>query len=123
MRSLGFSIMVSAVLVFAAACSGGGSAATPAGPAATAAGCSGSAGTPVGIANFAFNPASVTIAKGGVVTWANADTATHTVTFDAGPDCGRVAQGAVVSRTFDTSGTFTYHCTIHSTMKGTVVVQ
>jgi len=47
----------------------------------------------------------------------------HTVTFDAGPDCGRLSQGATVSRTFSDAGSFAYHCTIHSFMKGTVVVQ
>jgi plastocyanin len=126
-RFSGFSILAGAVLVLAAAC-GGGSAATPAGggdhpPASAAAGCTGSGGTPVAIAGSAYNPASVTVAKGGTVTWTNTDGTTHTVTFDAGPDCGRMSQGATVSRTFADAGTFTYHCTIHSFMKGTVVVQ
>ena len=124
MRLLRFSIMVGAVLAFALAC-GGGSTATqaPAGNTPAAATCSGSGGTPVGIADLAFNPASVTVAVGGVVTWANADGTDHTVTFNDGPDCGRLAQGASVSRTFDAAGSFAYHCTIHPSMKGTVVVQ
>jgi plastocyanin len=122
-----FSIISGATLALAAAACGGGPAVTtgPGGPGApsAAAGCTGSPGTPVGIANFAFNPTSVTVAVGGTVTWANADTTVHTVTFDAGPDCGRLNTGGTVTRTFDTAGTFTYHCAIHSSMKGTVVVQ
>ncbi len=128
MRFSGFSILAGAVLVVAAAC-GGGAAATPGGgdnppstPAA-AQGCTGSGGTPVAIAGSAYDPASVTVAKGSTVTWTNTDGTTHTVTFDAGPDCGRMSQGATVSRTFSDAGSFAYHCTIHSFMKGTVVVQ
>jgi plastocyanin len=129
-RVLRFSIMVGAVLAFAAAC-GGGSAATtgpaagtPAAPASVAAaGCTGSGGTPVAVSNNAFNPTAVTVTVGSTVTWTNTDPTTHTVTFDDGPDCGRLAQGATVSNTFSAAGTFAYHCTIHSFMKGTVTVQ
>jgi plastocyanin len=130
-RVLRFSIMVGAVLAFAAACGGSGTtatvrpASTPGAPASVpaAGGCTGGVGTPVGIANNAFNPNATSVSVGGVVTWANADATTHTVTFDGGPDCGRLAQGASVSRTFDTAGSFTYHCTIHPFMTGTVTVQ
>jgi len=129
-RFTGFSILAGAVLVLAAAC-GGGSAATtgpaagtPAAPASVAAasGCTGSAGTPVAIANNAFSPNAVTVTVGTVVTWTNTDATTHTVTFDDGPDCGRLAQGATVSNTFNGAGTFAYHCTIHPFMKGTITV-
>lgn len=131
MRVLRFSIMVGAVLAFAAACGGGTAATTgpaagtPAAPASVAAGssCTGSAGTPVGIANNAFSPAALTVDVGTVVTWTNTDATTHTVTFDDGPDCGRLAQGATVSNTFNGAGTFAYHCTIHPFMQGTVLVQ
>jgi plastocyanin len=33
-----------------------------------------------------------------------------------------MAPGATFSRTFSTAGTFTYHCTIHPGMVGTVSV-
>ncbi|MEX2547895.1 MAG: plastocyanin/azurin family copper-binding protein [Chloroflexota bacterium] len=122
-RVVRFSILAGAVLAFAAACGGSGPAATPGGPAATPAPCTGSGGTPVGIAGNAFNPLSISVGVGGVVTWTNADGATHTVTFNDGPDCGRLGQGASVSRTFDTPGTFAYHCEIHASMRATVVVE
>lgn len=130
------------VLLVAAACSGtapgvgspsappgGGSPSAPPGgesPSAPAGGgvaCGGSVGAPVAIADFAYNPASANVAVGGSLTWANADSAPHTVTFDSGPDCGRMGTGGTVSATFSSAGTFTYLCTIHPTMKGTVVVQ
>lgn len=121
MRVIRASIIVGAILAFAAACGASGPGAASVAP--SAAPCTGSGGTAVGIADFAFNPASASVAVGGVVTWTNADSATHTVTFDNGPDCGRVASGASVSRTFDAAGSFAYHCAIHASMKGTIVVQ
>jgi plastocyanin len=77
------------------------------------------------IDNFAFSPASITVKKGTTVTWTNKDSATHTVTENDGqngPDSGDLAQGKAYSFTFDTVGTFKYHCTIHTAMTGTVTV-
>lgn len=125
-----FSGLAGAVLVLAAACGGGsptGTATPTGGPSIAGAtpvsGCTGGPGLPVAIADFSFGPQSITVAVDGPVTWANAGATAHTVTFDNGPDCGRLAPAATVSRTFDTAGTFTYKCTIHPAMRGTVVVQ
>jgi plastocyanin len=61
------------------------------------------------------------------VTWTNNDTATHTATSDPGMamtwSSGSIAPGASFSQTFSTTGTFSYHCTIHPGMVGTVTVQ
>ncbi|HYV99474.1 MAG TPA: Ig-like domain-containing protein [Gemmatimonadaceae bacterium] len=71
-----------------------------------------------------FVPSLVDIARGGTVTWTFQ--ATHNVTFSN--TTGGAPQGisdtstGSVSRTFATSGTFTYECTIHAGMRGTVVV-
>ena len=59
---------------------------------------------------------------GGSVTWTNNDSPTHTITFNDGPDCGRVDSGASVTATFAAPGTYAYHCMIHPTMKGTITV-
>ena len=71
-----------------------------------------------------FNPSTATITKGGTVTWTFA--ALHNVIFDGGAgvptNIGDTSSGSV-SRTFTTSGSFPYHCTIHPGMNGTVVVQ
>jgi hypothetical protein len=56
------------------------------------------------------------------VTWTNSDGATHTAT-GSGFDTGNISGGSSASVTFDTAGTFAYHCSIHSSMTGTVVVQ
>lgn len=76
------------------------------------------------IQNFAFSPVTITIAAGTTVTWTNNDGAAHTVTSDSGTfDSGNIANGKTYSRTFSETGTFAYHCAIHSSMKATVIVQ
>jgi plastocyanin len=78
----------------------------------------------VTIANFAFAPQSITVAPGQTVTWMNKDSTTHTVTEDKGAwDSKNLAVGATFQQKFDQAGTFTYHCAIHSSMHGTVVVK
>ena len=72
--------------------------------------------------NF-FDPSSVSIAQGGEVTWTWVGSGTHNVTFASGPNSSTTSTGTF-SRTFDTTGSFDYQCTIHgSAMSGTVVVQ
>jgi plastocyanin len=78
--------------------------------------------------SFAFSPASLTIKAGTTVTWKNSTAASHTVTSDDGKSFNSgtsnpIASGATFSFTFNTPGTFAYHCAIHPTMKATIVVQ
>lgn len=76
----------------------------------------------VAIQGYAFQPQSVTIDKGGSVTWTNQDTVAHDVKFSDGesPD---LKKGGTYSKTFDKAGKFDYICEIHPTMKGTVIVK
>ena len=61
---------------------------------------------------------------GTTVTWVNDDGATHTVTADGGAfDSGSLANGATFQFTFDQVGDFAYHCSIHTTMQGTISVK
>lgn len=76
----------------------------------------------VAIADFSFAPAQVTVSVGDIVQWTNSGRASHTVTFDDGPDCGTVASGATVSASFGQAGTYAYFCSFHSTMRGTITV-
>jgi len=72
-----------------------------------------------------FSPATVTIARGGTVSW-EISGATHNVTFQgAAPAGGNVpdTRSGTVSRTFSTAGSYPYSCTRHSGMNGSVVVQ
>jgi plastocyanin len=78
----------------------------------------------VTIAGFAFDPATVTIQVGDTVTWTNQDAIAHTATAGDGSfDTGNIGPSTTASATFDTAGTFAYHCSIHRTMTGTVVVE
>ena len=78
----------------------------------------------VNISNFTFNPKSVTIEKGGTITWTNNDSAAHTATGDDGEfDSGELDQGKKYTKTFDKTGTFKYHCEIHPSMTATVEVK
>jgi plastocyanin len=74
------------------------------------------------MANRAFSPSSVTIAAGGSVTFANADDRAHTAT-GRGFDSGVLAPGARTRQTFPSAGTFSFLCSIHPEMRGTVVVR
>jgi plastocyanin len=77
----------------------------------------------VTIQNFAFNPTPLNVAVGTTVTWTNSDGAAHTTTSDAGTwDSGALSNGGKFSFTFTQAGTYTYHCAIHTFMKGTIVV-
>ena len=119
-------VMAGAILALATfgGCTGGsGPAATPT-PGSQAVSCGvASGGTPMQIKNFAFNPASLTVSVGGEVDWTNGDGGSHTVTFDAGPDCGTVAGGGSIGATFAVAGEYKYHCNIHRSMTGTVIVE
>ena len=100
------------------------SAATAAAGSPTAAGTTAAQATSVTIKDFQFTPATVTIKVGGAVTWTNDGPSTHDVTADDGSfKSGSLATGKTYTRTFDTAGTFDYHCGIHPTMKAQVVVQ
>jgi plastocyanin len=72
----------------------------------------------------AFNPDTITVAIGTSLMWTNTDTIAHTSTGDAGGwNSGVIGPGGTFSANFPTSGTYTYHCSIHPDMVGTVVVQ
>jgi plastocyanin len=78
----------------------------------------------VTIQNFAFDPFSLNINKGDTVVWTNKDSATHTVASDSGNEISSpgLSTGDTYSHTFNSAGTFNYHCGIHQTMKAKVVV-
>jgi plastocyanin len=72
----------------------------------------------------AFDPKSVSIKVGQAVEWDWQDpSSSHTVTADNGSfDSGLCSQGTKFVQTFSTAGTFSYKCTIHAGMQGTVTV-
>lgn len=69
------------------------------------------------------NPLIISLAAQTSVRWGNADGTTHTVTADGGAfNSGNIGSGKTFSHTFAATGTFDYHCTIHPTMVGTIIV-
>ncbi len=82
----------------------------------------------VNIVDYAFSPQTITVTLGTRVIWTNTGTMTHTVNSDDGSSfaSGNIAPSGTFSRTFTTTGTIGYHCTIHggihTGMYGTVVV-
>ena len=72
-----------------------------------------------------FSPAVIHVSVGTTVTWTNADTDTHTITFMpmmSGGSGGTVVAGATFSRTFSTTGVYTYRCMYHQGMVGEVII-
>jgi plastocyanin len=84
----------------------------------------GQSGASVTIKNFSFNPGTITVVIGvnNTVTWTNGDAVTHTVTSNNGSFGGSVPSGGTFTHTFTTPGVYSYHCSIHNFMKGTVKV-
>lgn len=79
----------------------------------------------VSIADMSFKPAEISVKKGTKVTWTNNDGIAHTVTETdgkTGPSSPEMAPGSSYSFTYDEAGTFSYHCSIHPDMTGTVTV-
>ena len=77
----------------------------------------------VNMEDFFFSPASVSVHVGDLVTWHNRGKQPHTATADNGSfDTGTVPAGGSGSHMFTQPGTFTYVCTIHPNMHGTVRV-
>ena len=89
----------------------------------TAAASAGPAATVV-IKDFLFSPKTVTINVGESVKWDNKGKAEegHTATGD-NFDSGVLKEGESYTHKFSKAGTFDYICTLHSNMKGTVVVR
>jgi plastocyanin len=81
-------------------------------------------GNTINIINFTFTPVTLTVSVGTTVTWTNNDSTTHRPVSDTGVfDGGNLATNATFSFTFNTAGTFPYHCSIHPSMTGTVIVK
>jgi plastocyanin len=75
----------------------------------------------VEIIDFGYHPAEVIIVKGGTVTWSQKDGDPHTV-IGANFASKVLNQGQKFSHTFNEAGTFDYWCSIHTAMRGKVIV-
>jgi plastocyanin len=77
------------------------------------------------IQDFTFTPETVTVAAGGTVTFTNKDSANHNVVFDDKSIKGisNLRQDQSGKVTFAKAGDFSYVCSYHPGMKGTVTVE
>ena len=73
-----------------------------------------------------FSPATITVVIGvnNTVVWTNKDSTPHTVTSTTKLfDSGNMNAGDTFTFTFTTAGTYSYACSYHPWMKGTVIVK
>jgi plastocyanin len=81
--------------------------------------------TSVTMTGLQFAPAAILVSKGATVTWTNQDNTAHNVTFSNTSivSIGDFSSGAKTSVMPSAAGTYSYRCTIHPGMNGTVTVQ
>lgn len=83
----------------------------------------------VTIQNMMFNgvmdgESSLTIYAGETVMFRNSDEVSHTATADDNSwGTGTLKSGQTFVHRFDEPGTYTYHCSYHPEMTGTVIVE
>jgi plastocyanin len=81
--------------------------------------------TSVTLQNLSFNPGDIQVSPAAVVTFTNNDNTAHNVTFNNGAiaSVGNFNSGSRTVTMPSTAGTYTYGCTIHSGMNGSVLVK
>lgn len=79
----------------------------------------------VTIKDLKFGPQILAVNAGATVFWTNNDAVNHTVDSDAVRifNSGNLAPGATFKHTFNSPGTYAYHCSAHPGMTGTIVVR
>lgn len=72
-----------------------------------------------------FTPSQQTVSAGQVVQWSNTGSMQHTITFDSQSALSDplLQAGANWEVKFTVPGTYTYHCTLHPGMTGTIVAK
>jgi amicyanin len=113
------------VVVLAVVCAGCGSSSDSQSQAATAA-VAPSGTVQVAMKVLEFAPAAVDAKVGQKVTWTNADSSPHNVTYVSGPRFKSsrlmMAPGETFAIKLTQPGTIHYFCTLHPWMKATIVV-
>jgi len=77
----------------------------------------------VKIGNFTFGPKELKVKGGTTVTWTNEDDIPHTVVSPNNFRSKVLDTDGTYAFTFTTPGTYTYFCSLHPHMTGTVVVE
>ena len=119
-------LAVSAACLFLSACGGGGSGSSTAAQDPMAqTGAAPAGGDAVTIKDFAYAPPNLTVASGTRLTFTNNDSTSHTATStdQGGFDTGTIEKGQTKSVTVEQPGTYSYICSFHPFMHGTVTVR
>ena len=75
------------------------------------------------ITDTGFNAPQVTVATGSDVTWTNAGTVDHEVSFgDSTTASGKIAPGTTWTMRFTRAGQYPYYDPLHSELSGVVLV-
>ena len=78
---------------------------------------------PISMKGSVYSIPSITLAAGSKITWINDDNMVHTVTANDGSfNSGDINPGGQFIYTFNTVGTFNYHCVHHTGMTGVVTI-
>jgi plastocyanin len=75
------------------------------------------------IEGLKYVPETLVVHRGDTVVWINKDPFPHTATAAAAFDSGSLGAGRSWRFVARRAGTFSYVCTLHSTMKGTLRVE
>jgi plastocyanin len=78
-------------------------------------------GATIGVSDYQFEPADITVQVGDTVTWVWDGQAQHNVVGE-GFQSAEQSSGSF-GHTFDLPGTYEYACTIHPGMEGSVLVE
>lgn len=78
----------------------------------------------VSMNNMQYDPASLKIKVGDTVVWTNKDDRDHTVVASNNSfKSDNIKPNGTFSFQFKSAGTFTYGCTYHPRMKGSIIVE
>jgi amicyanin len=77
----------------------------------------------VKIDNFTFGPQELKVKAGTTVTWTNGDDIPHTIVSINNFRSKVLDTDGTYSYTFAAPGTYTYFCSLHPHMTGTIVVE
>lgn len=83
----------------------------------------GAATRTIAIEGMQFAPASVTVKRGDTILWVNRDLVPHTATAPGAFDSGAIGAGKSWRFVARTPGRYEYVCSLHPTMKATLVVE
>jgi plastocyanin len=123
--SAGVAVALGAVILLAVGGGGGASPSSASGASTSSGSSRATTSAHITISNFMFDPMTVTVSPGAVVSVTNEDSATHTLTASAGQfNTGDITQNR--TKTFKAPmrpGRYSYICDIHQYMMGAIVVK